>query len=76
MANLLQFIKYLSYLAIAVAIFIVCYSGAHLSACNVDTTGFKADQVEIFVGISKPDKPALTCKPPASKQKHKARKYP
>lgn len=73
MANLHQFIKYLSYLAIAVAIIIACYSGAHFSACNVDTTGFKADQVEISVGISKP---ALTCKAPASKQKHKARKHP
>lgn len=76
MANLLQFIKYLSYLAIAAAIIIVCYYGVHVSACNVDTTGFKAGQVEISVGISKPDKPALTCKPPASKQKHKGRKHP
>lgn len=76
MANLLQFLKYLSYLAIAAAIIMVCYSGAHVSACKVDTTGFKADQVELSVGISKPDKPALTCKAPASKQKHKSRKHP
>lgn len=76
MEILLQLINSLTRLTIAVVLIIVFCFGGHFSACKVDVPGFKADQVEISIGISKPDKPALTCKPPAGKQKHKARKHP
>lgn len=76
MQNLIQLLKSLTPIIIALVIAFVTWQGPHISASKVDAWGFKTDHIELSTTRHTSDRPAQTTKPTASKKKHKARKHP
>lgn len=76
MQNLIQLLKSLTPIIIALVIAFVAWQGPHISANKVDAWGFKADHIELTTTRHASDRPAQTTKPTASKKQHKARKHP